>query len=61
MQFNILTIYYALGVALQLASLHEISAYHHSQEIDDFQIDVLDHEVDHVVSCCLLVLDTDDC
>jgi hypothetical protein len=57
MQINIVTIYYALGVALHLASIHEISACDHSQEIDDFQIDVQDHEVD-VVSCCLLVLET---
>jgi hypothetical protein len=47
---QILTIYYALGaVLLQLATIHEISAYDHSEEIDDFQIDV-DREVD-VVSC----------
>jgi hypothetical protein len=49
---TILTIYYALGAAL-FASIHEISAYDHSEEIDDFQIDV-DQEVD-VVSCYRLV------
>jgi hypothetical protein len=49
MQINILTIYYALGAALQLANIHDISAYDHSEEIEDFQIDV-DQEVD-VVSC----------
>jgi hypothetical protein len=54
MNITILTIYYyALGVAL-LARIHEISAHDHYEEIDDFQIDVLDHDVD-VVSCYLLV------
>jgi hypothetical protein len=52
MKIIILTIYYALGAALP-ASIHAISAYdHHSEEIDDFQIDV-DQEA-NVVSCCLL-------
>jgi hypothetical protein len=51
---NMLTIYYALGVALQLARIHEISAYDHYEEIDDFQINVVDQQV-YVVSCYLLV------
>jgi hypothetical protein len=53
--FNMFTIYYALGVALQLAaSIHAISAYdHHSEENNHFQIDV-DQAVD-IVSCYLLV------
>jgi hypothetical protein len=54
MQINILTTYYALGAALQLAmSIHGISGHDHSVEIDHFQINV-DQEVD-VVSCYLLV------
>ena len=47
MQINILTIYYALGAALQLESIHGIYAADHSEEIDDFQFDV-DQEVDLV-------------
>jgi hypothetical protein len=53
MKIIILTIYYALGAAL-LASIHEISAYDHAEESDDFQIDA-DQEVDVAVSCYLLV------
>jgi hypothetical protein len=52
MKIIILTIYYALGAAL-LASIHEVSAYDLPEEIDDFQIDVV-QEV-NVVSCYLLV------
>jgi hypothetical protein len=51
MQINILTVCYALGVALQLAmSIHGISAYGHSEEIDYIQIDV-DQEVELLPSC----------
>jgi hypothetical protein len=50
MKIIIPTIYYALGAAL-LASIHGISAYDLSEEINDFQFDV-DQEVD-VVSCYL--------
>jgi hypothetical protein len=63
MQINILTIYFAFGAALQFArSIRVISACDYyeeinDEEIDDFQIDVLDQEVD-VVSCSLLVYTT---
>jgi hypothetical protein len=52
MKTFILIIYYALGAAL-FASIHETSAYDHSEEINDFQIDV-DQEV-KIVSCYLLL------
>jgi Na+/melibiose symporter-like transporter len=55
MKIKMITICYVLGAILPAASIHEISAHdhHHSEEIDDFQIDV-DQEID-VVSCYLLV------
>jgi hypothetical protein len=55
MKTNNLTIYYALGAAL-LASIQEISVYGHSEEIDDFQIDV-DQEALNLV-CYYLLVDT---
>jgi hypothetical protein len=46
MQINILAVYCALGAALQLAmSIHGISAYDYSEQIDYFQIDA-DQEVE---------------
>jgi hypothetical protein len=53
MKIIILTIFYALGAALLASTIHVISAYYHSEIIDDFKVDV-DQEVD-VVSCYLLV------
>jgi hypothetical protein len=52
MKINIITIYYALGIALLAASIHEVSTNKHF-EADDFQIDE-DQEVE-AVSCFLLV------
>jgi hypothetical protein len=52
MKLNILTIYYALGVALLVASIHDVSA-NKNFEVDDYQIDI-DQEVGNV-SCYLLV------
>jgi hypothetical protein len=52
MKIKILTIYYALRVALLVASIHEVSANKHF-EVDDSKIDI-DQEVGNV-SCYLLV------
>jgi hypothetical protein len=52
MKINILTISYALGVALLAASIHEVSTNKHFKS-DDFQFDV-EQQVRNV-SCYLLV------
>jgi hypothetical protein len=52
MKITITTIYYALGVALTVASIHEVST-NKQFEVDDFQMHV-DQEVD-IVSCYLFV------
>jgi hypothetical protein len=46
MKINILTIYYALGFALLVASIHEVSTNKHFK-VDDSQIDI-DQEVGNV-------------
>jgi hypothetical protein len=57
MKINILTIFYALGVALLAASIHEVSTNKHF-EVDDSQIDV-DQQVGNVSR--YLLVDTTIC